>query len=61
MAPDDAVDHFHRVARAQSLRHVVAALGPRVTRLAWGLPMGGDLEYADNLTLSRSLEGRQEF
>ena len=33
----------------------------KVTRLAHGLPMGGDLEYADELTLSRSLEGRREI
>ena len=33
----------------------------KVTRLARGLPVGGDLEYADELTLSRSLEGRKEF
>ena len=33
----------------------------RVTRIAFGLPMGGDLEYADELTLARALEGRQEL
>ncbi len=33
----------------------------KITRLAHGLPMGGDLEYADELTLSRSLEGRREI
>jgi recombination protein RecR len=31
-----------------------------VTRLARGLPVGADLEYADNVTLARALEGRQE-
>jgi len=31
-----------------------------VTRLARGLPMGADLEYADNVTLARAIEGRQE-
>ncbi|HOJ84257.1 MAG TPA: recombination protein RecR, partial [Bacillota bacterium] len=31
------------------------------TRIAFGLPVGGDLEYADDLTLSRSLEGRREI
>ncbi len=35
--------------------------GCRVTRLARGLPAGGDLEYADEVTLSRALEGRQEM
>jgi recombination protein RecR len=33
----------------------------RVTRLARGLPVGGDLEYADDLTLARALENRQEL
>jgi len=36
-------------------------LDVKVTRLARGLPVGGDLEYADELTLSRSLDGRKEF
>ena len=39
----------------------LAPLGVQVTRLAHGLPMGGDLEYADDVTLSRALEGRQEM
>ncbi len=33
----------------------------RVTRIAFGLPMGGDLEYADEITLARALEGRREL
>lgn len=33
----------------------------RVTRIAFGLPVGGDLEYADDLTLSRALDGRREM
>jgi recombination protein RecR len=33
----------------------------KVTRIAFGLPMGGDLEYADEVTLVRALEGRREF
>lgn len=44
--------------------YLVKLLGPanrRVTRLARGLPMGGDLEYADELTLARSLEGRNQL
>jgi recombination protein RecR len=36
-------------------------LGLRVTRLGRGLPVGGDLEYADAVTLTRALEGREEF
>jgi recombination protein RecR len=33
----------------------------RVTRIAFGIPMGGDLEYADEVTLARALEGRREL
>jgi recombination protein RecR len=36
----------------------LAPLGARVSRLAHGLPMGGDVEYADEVTLTRALEGR---
>jgi recombination protein RecR len=36
-------------------------LGVRITRLARGLPVGGDLEYADDVTLRRALEGRSTF
>lgn len=45
---------------AAYLQRKIAALpgAPRVTRLARGLPVGGDLEYADEVTLSRALEGR---
>ncbi|MGB9706905.1 MAG: recombination protein RecR, partial [Microgenomates group bacterium] len=35
--------------------------GLRITRLGQGLPTGGDLEYADEITLSRALEGRREY
>jgi recombination protein RecR len=42
---------------AQQLR----PLGVRVTRLAFGLPVGGDLEYADQVTMARALEGRREI
>ncbi len=34
---------------------------PRLTRLATGLPIGGDLEYADEITLGRALDGRREL
>lgn len=40
------------------LSGLIQPLGPRVTRIARGLPIGGDLEYADEATLSRALEGR---
>ena len=42
------------------LIQALAPLGVKVTRLASGLPAGGDLEYADEVTLSRALEGRRE-
>ncbi len=43
------------------LNKLIAPLGIRVTRLARGLPFGTELEYADDVTLTRALEGRQEF
>ena len=43
------------------MHHVIGTLGIKVTRLARGLPFGSELEYADDITLSRVLEGRQEF
>lgn len=48
-------------ATAMYLERFVKPLGIRVTRLARGLPMGGDLEYADEVTLTRALEGRREM
>ncbi|MEA3337776.1 MAG: recombination mediator RecR [Chloroflexota bacterium] len=48
-------------ATAMYLAHLIGPLGIRVTRLAHGLPVGGDLEYADEMTLSRALEGRREM
>lgn len=48
-------------ATAMYLQRLIAPLDIRVTRLARGLPYGGDLEYADDVTLSRALEGRQEM
>ena len=46
-------------ATAALLAKYLKPMGVRVTRIASGLPVGGDLEYADELTLSRALEGRQ--
>jgi recombination protein RecR len=43
------------------LHRKLVPLGAKVTRLARGLPMGGDLEYADEVTLARALEGRREM
>ena len=48
-------------ATAQYLHPRLQALNVRVTRLARGLPVGGDLEYADQNTLLRALSGRQEM
>jgi len=48
-------------ATALYLRQQLLPLGVRVTRLARGLPVGGDLEYADQNTLLRALAGRQEM
>jgi len=48
-------------ATAMYIQRLIAPLGIKVTRLARGLPAGGDLEYADEITLTRALEGRQEF
>ncbi len=48
-------------ATAMYIARLVKPLGIRVTRLARGLPMGGDLEYADEVTLGRALAGRSEM
>jgi recombination protein RecR len=47
-------------ATALYLAQLLKPLGLRVTRIASGLPVGGDLEYADEVTLGRALEGRRE-
>ncbi|UMZ75220.1 recombination mediator RecR [Natranaerofaba carboxydovora] len=48
-------------ATAMYISKAANPLNIRVTRLAYGLPMGGDLEYADEMTLSKALEGRKDF
>ncbi len=48
-------------ATAMYLQKLISPLVERTTRLARGLPVGGDLEYADQVTLTRAFEGRQEF
>jgi len=48
-------------ATATYLARLVSPLGLRVTRLASGLPVGGDLEYADEVTLGRAFEGRRRL
>ena len=48
-------------ATASYLSRMIKPLGIKVTRLAYGIPVGGDLEYADEYTLARALEGRNEI
>ena len=48
-------------ATASYLSRLIKPLGIKVTRLAYGIPVGGDLEYADEYTLARALEGRNEI
>lgn len=48
-------------ATAMYISRLVKPSGIRTTRIAHGLPMGGDLEYADEVTLAKSLEGRREL
>jgi recombination protein RecR len=48
-------------ATAMYLARLLSPVGVTVTRLASGLPVGGDLEYADELTLGRAIEGRREI
>jgi recombination protein RecR len=47
-------------ATAMYLVRLIGSAGPKLTRLATGLPIGGDLEYADDLTLAQALDGRRE-
>lgn len=48
-------------ATAMYIQKLLSPLGLRITRLARGLPVGSDLEYADEVTLTHALEGRQAF
>lgn len=48
-------------ATAMYISRLVRNFGLKVTRIAHGLPVGGDLEYADEVTLSKALEGRREI
>lgn len=48
-------------ATAMYLARLIKPLGIKVTRLAHGLPMGGDLEYADEVTLAKAVENRREL
>ncbi len=48
-------------ATAMYLSKLIKPLGIKVTRIAHGIPVGGDLEYTDEITLSKALEGRREL
>ncbi len=48
-------------ATASYISRLLKPMGIKVTRLAYGIPVGGDLEYADEFTLARALEGRNEI
>jgi len=48
-------------ATALYLAKIIKPLGIRVSRIAHGIPMGGDVEYIDPVTLSRAIEGRREM
>ncbi|RQD73254.1 MAG: recombination protein RecR [Candidatus Syntrophonatronum acetioxidans] len=48
-------------ATAMYISRLMKPLGIKITRIAHGLPVGGDLEYADEVTLARALEGRREL
>ena len=48
-------------ATALYLSNLIKPLGVRVTRIAQGIPIGGDIEYTDEVTLKKALEGRRNF
>lgn len=48
-------------ATAMYLTRLLNPFGVHVTRIAYGIPVGSDIEYADDLTLVKSLEGRRDF
>lgn len=48
-------------ATAMYMSRILKPLGVKVTRIAHGIPVGGDLEYADEVTLSKAMEGRKEI
>ena len=52
---------MQREKQQQCISRILKPLEVKVTRIASGLPVGGDLEYADEVTLSKALEGRKEI
>ena len=53
--------NYGMTADADYISKLVKPLGVTVTRIAHGIPVGGDLEYTDEVTLSKALEGRREL
>ena len=48
-------------ATAMYISRLIKPMGIKVSRLAYGVPVGADLEYADEITLTRAIEGRQDL
>ena len=48
-------------ATALYLARLIKPLGPKVTRIAMGVPVGSDLDYTDEFTMSKAMEGRREM
>jgi len=46
---------------AQYIRELMKPFNVKVTRIAYGLPIGGDIEFADEVTLGKAIEGRREM
>jgi recombination protein RecR len=60
--PVDLLGHdVEGEATALYLSKLIKPLGVKVTRIAMGVPVGGDLDYADEVTVSKALEGRRDF
>ena len=58
MATDPTVEGE---ATASYISRFIKPMGIKITRLAYGVPVGGNLEYADEVTLQRALDGRNEI
>ena len=48
-------------ATAMYISKLLKPFGVKITRIAFGLPVGGDIEYADEVTIAKALEGRREI
>ncbi len=64
-SPREVILATNPTTEGDATAHLVAEqlrpFGVRLTRIAYGMPLGGDLEYADHVTVGRSLENRQDF